>query len=76
MRVVILAVACIALSGCVAGYGASGGLVGGQSPPNPYAANAEPQVPNSLPEGARGQGPSGPNSRFPDFGALTVGSHY
>ncbi len=77
MRIILLAGCCVALSGCgVTGYGYSGGLVGAASPPNAYARNAEPQTPNSLPPGAMGFGPSGPNTRFPDFGAITVGTPY
>ena len=71
MRVLLLLAGCLALSGCYAGYGTSGGLISGQSPPNPYAANAEPQPPGSLPPGAEGIGASGPLQRFPDYASFT-----
>jgi hypothetical protein len=75
MRSVMIIATCAALSAC-AGYGPSGGLVGTQSPPNPYATNAEPQPPGSIPVGAGGVGASGPNARYPDYATIRFGTPY
>ena len=83
MRLVCVILCCAALAACdntqgrpLFGDPQFGGpaLISGHSPPNAISANSEPEPVNSLPPGAEGIGSSGPNTRFPNAGAITVRS--
>ena len=83
LRPTLVIAGCLALAACdntqgqpLFGNPAFGGpaLISGKSPPSPYATNSEPEPPNSLPPGFEGVGPRGPISRFPNAGAITLGS--
>ena len=83
MRVALAILSCLALGACdntqgrpLFGDARFGGpaLISGHSPPNAISRNSEPEPVNSLPPGAEGIGALGPNGRFPNAGAFTVGT--
>ena len=51
-------------------------FVSGMSPQSGWSRNSEPEPVNSLPPGAGGIGDSGPNSRLPNYGSVTIPTPY